>query len=44
MTAAASTWALNTGADEVVLYTDLAKQTFKPLEGMVAKFAPAATH
>jgi hypothetical protein len=26
------------------LYTDLAKQTFKPLEGMVAKFAPAATH
>ena len=26
------------------LYTDLAKQTFKPLEGMVAKFTPAATH
>src|SRR5713101_7259578 len=26
------------------LYTDLAKQTFKPIEGMVAKFAPAATH
>ena len=26
------------------LYTDLAKQTFKPLEGMVTKFAPAATH
>jgi hypothetical protein len=25
------------------LYTDLAKQTFKPLEGMVAKFTPAAT-
>ena len=24
------------------LYTDLAKQTFKPLEGMVAKFNPAA--
>jgi hypothetical protein len=24
--------------------TDLAKQTFKPLEGMVAKFTPAATH
>jgi phasin family protein len=24
------------------LYTDLAKQTFKPLEGMVAKFSPAA--
>ena len=24
------------------LYTDLAKQTFKPLEGMVAKFTPAA--
>jgi phasin family protein len=24
------------------LYTDLAKQTFKPLEGLVAKFAPAA--
>jgi phasin family protein len=23
------------------LYTDLAKQTFKPLEGMVAKFTPA---
>lgn len=26
------------------LYTDLAKQTFKPLEGLVAKFAPAASH
>lgn len=26
------------------LYTDLAKQTFKPFEGMVAKFTPAATH
>ena len=26
------------------LYSDLAKQTFKPLEGMVAKYAPAATH
>jgi len=26
------------------LYTDLAKQTFKPLEGIVAKFAPAAAH
>ena len=25
------------------LYSDLAKQTFKPLEGMVAKYAPA-TH
>ncbi len=24
------------------LYTDLAKQTFKPIEGMVAKFAPGA--
>jgi phasin family protein len=24
------------------LYTDLAKHTFKPLEGMVAKFTPAA--
>src|SRR5882757_9757798 len=24
------------------LYTDLAKQTFKPFEGMVAKFSPAA--
>ncbi len=24
------------------LYTDLAKQTFKPFEGIVAKFAPAA--
>jgi phasin family protein len=24
------------------MYTDLAKQTFKPLEGMVAKFTPAA--
>ena len=24
------------------LYTDLAKQTFKPIEGLVAKFAPAA--
>ena len=24
------------------LYADLAKQTFKPLEGMVAKFTPAA--
>ena len=26
------------------LYTDLARQTFKPFEGMVAKFTPAATH
>ena len=26
------------------LYADLAKQTFKPLEGMVAKFTPAAAH
>ena len=26
------------------LYTDLAKQTYKPIEGMVAKFAPAAAH
>ena len=26
----------------VGLYTDLAKQTFKPLEGMVAKYTPAA--
>ena len=26
------------------LYSDLAKQTFKPLEGMIAKFTPAATH
>ena len=26
------------------LYTDLAKQTFKPFEGMVAKFSPAAAH
>jgi phasin family protein len=26
------------------LYTDLAKQTFKPIEGMVAKFAPVAAH
>ena len=24
------------------LYTDLAKQTYKPLEGLVAKFTPAA--
>jgi hypothetical protein len=24
------------------LYTDLAKQTFKPLEGVIAKFTPAA--
>ena len=24
------------------LYTDLAKQTFKPVEGLVAKFTPAA--
>lgn len=24
------------------LYTDLAKQTFKPLEGLAAKFTPAA--
>ena len=23
------------------LYTDLAKETFKPLEGIVAKFTPA---
>ena len=26
------------------LYTDLAKQTLKPIEGMVAKFTPAAAH
>jgi phasin family protein len=26
------------------LYTDLAKQAYKPLEGIVAKFSPAATH
>ena len=26
------------------LYTDLAKQTFKPLEGIVAKLTPAAVH
>ena len=26
------------------LYGDLAKQTFKPFEGLVAKFNPAATH
>jgi hypothetical protein len=26
------------------LYTDLAKQSCKPLEGIVAKFSPAATH
>ncbi len=26
------------------LYTDLAKQTFKPFEGMVAKFAPTAAN
>ena len=26
------------------LYTDLAKQTYKPLEGMVGKFTPAAAH
>ena len=26
------------------LYTDLAKQTFKPYEGLIAKFVPAAAH
>lgn len=26
------------------LYTDLAKQTFKPFEGLVAKFTPTAPH
>ena len=26
------------------LYSDLAKQAFKPLEGLAAKFAPPATH
>jgi hypothetical protein len=26
------------------LYSDLAKQTFKPLEGLVAKFTPTASH
>jgi phasin family protein len=26
------------------LYTDLAKQTFKPFEGLVTKFVPAAAH
>lgn len=26
------------------LYSDLAKQTFKPFEGLVTKFTPPATH
>jgi hypothetical protein len=26
------------------LYTDLAKQTFKPLESIASKFAPAAAN
>jgi phasin family protein len=26
------------------LYTDLAKQAYKPFEGLVAKFAPASAH
>jgi phasin family protein len=26
------------------LYTDLVKQAYKPLEGVVSKFVPAATH
>ena len=26
------------------LYTDLAKQTFKPYEGLIAKFVPVAAH
>ncbi len=26
------------------LYTNLAKQTFKPLEGIVAKFTPSSVH
>jgi hypothetical protein len=26
------------------LYTELAKQTFKPYEGLIAKFVPAAAH
>jgi len=26
------------------LYTDLAKQTFKPYQGLIAKFVPAAAH
>jgi hypothetical protein len=26
------------------LYGDLAKQAFKPLEGIVSKFAPGAAH
>src|SRR4030081_2787130 len=26
------------------MYSDLAKQSFRPLEGLVAKFAPAAAH
>ena len=26
------------------LYSDLAKQSFKPFEGLVAKFTPTATH
>ena len=26
------------------LYTDLAKQTFKPYEGLIAKFVPTAAH
>jgi len=36
---------LRSGVAEIAgLYTELAKQTFKPIEGMVAKFAPAAAH
>jgi len=26
------------------LYTDLAKQAYKPFEGLVAKFAPTSAH
>jgi hypothetical protein len=26
------------------LYTDLAKQAYKPFEGLVAKFTPASAH
>jgi phasin family protein len=26
------------------LYTDLAKQAYKPVEGLIAKFTPAAAH
>jgi hypothetical protein len=42
LAAAYSLWSSDSSQKIAGLYTDLAKQSLKPIEGMVAKFAPAA--